>query len=73
MYPISYAHHQFPPGIIQHAVRLLRLTLSYRDVAELLAEYGLDLCDETGRRWVLKFGSFLARNLRQLRSRPSGQ
>ena len=33
---ISYARHQFPPVIIQHAVWLyLRFTLSYRDVEEL--------------------------------------
>ncbi|CAO3428361.1 Mobile element protein [Azospirillum endophyticum] len=39
MSSISYARHQFPPAIIQHAIRLyLRFTLSYRDVEELLAE-----------------------------------
>ena len=38
MQPISYARHQFPAEIIQHAVWLyLRFTLSYRDVEELLA------------------------------------
>ena len=43
MQPISYARHQFPPAIIQHAVWLyLRFTLSYRDVEDLLAERGLD-------------------------------
>ena len=31
--PISYARHQFPPVVIQHAVWLyVRFTLSYRDV-----------------------------------------
>ncbi len=44
MPPISYARHQFPPVIIQHAVWLyLRFTLSYRDVEDLLAERGLDV------------------------------
>ena len=39
MQPISYARHQFPPVVIQHAVWLyLRFTLSYRDVEDLLAE-----------------------------------
>jgi transposase-like protein len=70
---ISYGRHQFPPEIIQHAVWLyLRFTLSYRDVEELLAERGLDLSYETVRRWVLKFGTAFARNLRQLRSKPTG-
>jgi transposase-like protein len=51
MKPISYARHQFPPSVIQQAVRLyLRFTLSYRDVEELLAEHGLELNYETVRR-----------------------
>jgi transposase-like protein len=34
MQPVSYARHQFPPLLIQHAVWLyLRFTLSYRDVS----------------------------------------
>jgi transposase-like protein len=72
MEPISYARHQFPPAIIRHAVWLyLRFTLSYRDVEELLAERGLDVSYETVRRWVVKFGSVYARNLRRLRPRPA--
>jgi putative transposase len=49
----------------------LRFTLSYRDVEDLLAERGLDVSYETVRRWVLKFGPTIARNLRQRRPRPS--
>jgi transposase-like protein len=30
----------------------LRFTLSYRDVEDLLAERGVDVCCETVRRWV---------------------
>jgi putative transposase len=71
MQPISYARHQFPPDIIRHTVWLyLRFTLRFRDVEELLAERGLDPY-ETVRRWVRKFGPAYARNLRQLRPRPS--
>ncbi len=45
MKPISYRRHQFPPQIIQHAIWLYcRFTLSFRDVEDLLAERGLDLC-----------------------------
>ncbi len=73
MQPISYARHQFPAEIIQHAVWLyLRFTLSYRDVEELLAERGIETSYETVRRWVLKFGPAFARNLRRLRPRPTG-
>ena len=72
MLPISYARHQFPPVVIQHAIWLyLRFTLSYRDVEDLLAERGLDVSYETVRRWVLKFGPAIARRLRQQRPKPS--
>jgi putative transposase len=68
---ISYARHRFPPDVIRHAVWLyLRFTLSYRDVEDLLAERGLEVSNETIRRWVLKFGSAIARNLRSIRPRP---
>jgi transposase-like protein len=74
MAPLSYRRHRFPAEIIQHAIWLyLRFTLSYRDVAELLAERGLDVSYETVRRWVLKFGPLIARKLRQGRSRPSAR
>jgi hypothetical protein len=44
----------FPPDVIRHAVWLyLRFTLSYRDVEDLLAERGLNISDESIRRWVL--------------------
>jgi transposase-like protein len=74
MAPLSYHHHRFPPAVIQPAVWLyLRFTPSYRDVEELLAERGLDLSYETVRRWVLKFGPTIARNLRCQRARPSNR
>jgi putative transposase len=69
---LSYSRHRFPPPIIQHAIWLyLRFTLSYRDVEDLLAERGLDVSYETVRRWVLKFGPMIARNLQRRRPRPS--
>ena len=72
MAPLCYRRHRFPPEIIQHAIWLyLRFTLSYRDVEELLAERGLDISDETVRRWVLKFGPGIACRLRRRRPRPS--
>ena len=71
---ISFARHQFPPVVIRHAVWLyVRFTLSYRDVEDLLAERGLDVCYETVRRWVLKFGPFFARELRHRRPRPTSR
>ncbi len=73
MPPISYARHQFPPAIIQHAIWLyLRFTLSFRDVEDLLAERGLEVSYETVRRWLLKFGPAIAKRLRQGRARSTG-
>src|SRR3984893_13668877 len=69
-----YRRHRFPPVIIQHAVWVyLRLTLSYRDDEDLLAERGLDISYETVRCWVLKFGPVIARRLRRRRPRPSNR
>jgi transposase-like protein len=50
----------------------LRFTLSYRDVEELLAERCIEVSYETVRRWVAKFGSQFARELRKRRPRPTG-
>src|SRR2546430_16933776 len=72
MQPNSYARHRFPRDVIRHAVWLyLRFTLSYRDVEDLLAERGLEVSYETVRRWVLKFGSRIGRQLRRSRPRPT--
>jgi putative transposase len=74
MQPISYARHRFPPVAIRYAVWLyLRFTLSYRDVEDLLAERGLEVTNESIRRWVLKFGPAVARNLRHGRPTPHGK
>src|SRR5258707_11039623 len=50
------------------ALPSLRFTVSYRDVEDLLAERGFSISNETIRRWVLKFGPAIARNLRCGRS-----
>ena len=72
MLPISFKRHRFPPEFIRHTVWLYaRFTLSYRDVEDLLAERGLDVSYETVRRWFLKFGTQVARNLRRARPTPS--
>ena len=46
-------------------------SLSYRDVEELLAERGIDVSNETVRRWFLKFGRLIAGNLRCSCPHPS--
>lgn len=72
MTPISYKRHRFPPEVIRHSIWLYaRFTLSFRDVEELLAARGIDVSNETVRRWFLKFGGPIAANLRTARPRPS--
>jgi len=74
MQQLSYRRHRFPPLIIQHTVWLYaRFTLSFRDVEELLAERGIDVSNETVRRWFLKFRRLIARNLRRSRPRASAR
>ena len=70
---ISFKSHRFTPEIIRRAVWLYaRFALSYRDVEDLLAERGLDISYESVRRWFLKFGAPIARNLRHTRPIPNG-
>ena len=74
MAPKSFKRRRFSPEIIQHAVWLYaRFTLSFRDVEELLAERGIDVSNETLRRWFLKFGRQIAVNLRSSRPRASAR
>ena len=47
----------------------LRLSLSFRDVKELLAERGIVVAYESIRRWVLTFGPVIARGRRPSLSR----
>ena len=66
-----YRNHRFPPAIISHAVWLYhRLSLSFRDVEELLAERGVTVTHEAVRLWCLKFGPTFAKKLRHRRGRP---
>ena len=51
-----YYGHRFPPEVISHAVSLYhRLTLSFRDIEELLAICGFQTSFESIRRGCLKF------------------
>jgi transposase-like protein len=74
MPPLSYSGYRFPRDTIQRAVWMyLRLTLSFRDVEELLAERGIVVTYETIRRWVLTFGPAIARRLLARRPKPHGR
>ena len=49
----------------------MRYPLSYQDVADLLAEHGLDLDRSTVYRWVQKFGPELSKRTEKHLSRAS--
>ena len=72
---ISFARHQFPPAIIQHAV-YMRFTLNYRDVEDLLAERGLDVSHpaKSDRSiFTPKIPSALILTRNAIRAKPKGQ
>jgi putative transposase len=74
MRPLLYSGHRFPRDIIQRAVWMyLRVTLSLRDVEELLAERDIVVTYESIRRWVLTVGPVIARRLRARRPRPQAR
>ena len=69
--PALYRRHRFPSEVISHCVWLyFRFSISYRDVAEMMAVRGLTLTYETNRHWCLKFGQTYANGLRRSRPRP---
>jgi len=69
---LSFKRHRFPAEVIRHAVWLyFRFSLSFRDVEELLAQRGVDVCYETIRCCTIKFGPQIARNLKRRRHAPS--
>jgi len=68
---IRYKRHRFPPEIIAHAIWLyVRFNLSLREIEEMLLERGIDVSYETIRRWTIKFGPQIARDLRRRQPRP---
>lgn len=67
-----FKRHRFPAAIILCAVRMyLRYPLSYEDVADLLAERGVDVDRSTVFRWVQKFGPELSKRTEKHLSRAS--
>ena len=59
-----------PPEIISRAVWLYhRFGLSFRDVEELLAEWGVTVTYEATRLWCRRFGLDYARRLQRRRGR----
>ena len=56
------------PEVIQLVVMLyVRYPLSLRNVEDLAAERGIDICHETVRKWVNRFGPMFAAKIRKRR------
>jgi putative transposase len=61
---ISYKYFKTSLGIIQLAVMYyVRCPLSYRQVEDILSERGVDICHETIRFWVNRFGGAFAKKI----------
>lgn len=61
-----FQYRQYPPCIILWAVRwYLRYRLSYREVAEMLAERGVEVDHTTIYRWVQRYGPELDERCRR--------
>jgi len=75
----SKAHDPFrwfdsSPEVIQLVVMLyVRFPLSLRNVEDLAFERGIDICHETVRKWVNRFGPMFAARIRSKRVRGMRQ
>jgi hypothetical protein len=66
-----YKRHRFPAELISRSVWLYhRLSVSYREVEELMVERGIALLHEAVPYWWRKFGQTYANALRRRRPRP---
>ena len=64
-----FKYFKTSPEIIRLAVMYyIRYPLSFRQVEDILHERGVDICHETVRFWVERFGSKFAREIRKNRA-----
>ncbi len=64
-----FKYFKTSPEIIRLAViYYVRYPLSFRQVEDILHERGVDICHETVRYWVERFGSKFAREIRKNRA-----
>lgn len=69
-----FRYFKTSPEIIQLAVMMyVRFPLSLRNVEDLLHERGIDVCHESVRLWVDRFGAHFARTIRKRRSEAMRQ
>ena len=64
-----FRYFKTSPEIIQLAVMMyVRFPLSLRNVEDLLHEHGIDICHESVRLWVDRFGTHFASKIRKQRA-----
>jgi putative transposase len=64
-----FRYFKTSPEIIQLGVMMyVRFPLSLRNVEDLLHERGIDICHESVRLWVDRFGTYFAHKIRKHRS-----
>jgi putative transposase len=64
----AFRHFNSSPEIIRLVVMMyVRFPLSLRNVEDLLAERGIDICHERGRHWWNRFGPMFAVDVRRQR------
>lgn len=64
--PFAYFHSS--PEVIRMVVMLyVRYPLSLRNVEDLLFEHGIDICHETVRLWLNRFGPLFAADIKRQR------
>ncbi len=67
--PSPFRYFNSSPEVIRLVVMMyVRFPLSLRDVEDLLAERGIDLCHETVRHWWNRFGPLFAGEIRRKRA-----
>lgn len=65
----AFRYFKASPEIIQLAVMIyVRFPLSLRNVEDPLHERGIDICHETVRDWVDRFGTHFAHKIRKYKS-----
>ena len=69
-----FRYFKTSPEIIQLGVMMyVRFPLSLRNVEDLLHERGIDVCHESVRLWVDRFGTYFASKIRKRRSEAMRQ
>ena len=70
-----FRYFKAPPEIMQLAVMMVyvRFLLSLQNVEDFLHERGIDVCHESVRLWVDRFGTYFAYKIRKQRSESMRQ